>query len=156
MLDLITNRTSQDVARMKELQAKGLANMTAAEKAEWSTVSRGAYNYSDLNRVENAVKYLADQLNSCGYPVEILGVRTWKATDVPTLSDMTRYIENVRRIRSAFSTLATTPQVPASMRKLTFSQANDIEQILADVDMLIGNVISSYTFCGEVFGGELY
>ena len=156
MLELITDRTAQDVARLQTLNAKGWDNMSDAEKAEWRTASKGAYNYSDLNRVENAVKYLGELLNENHFPVELLEVRTWNAADVPTLTDMTRYLENIRRIREAFVTLTTTPQVPASMRNLTYVEANDIEQILADVDRLMGNMLSTYYHCGEVFGGELY
>ena len=155
MLDLITDRTARDVARLQELSAKGWAGMTVAEKAEWLQASKGAYNYSDLNRVENAVAYLADHLTAHGYPVEILDTRTWTIGAVPTVTDMTRYLENIQRIRNAFVTLTTTPQVPASMRKMSFREANAIEQILKDVETLMGNMISSYSYCGEVFGGEM-
>lgn len=154
MLNLITNRTARDVARLQELNAKGWANMNESERSEWSKASKGAYNYTDLNRVENAVQYLAEELNKVGYPVEILSVRTWQATDVPTLADMTRYLENVRRIREAFFTLNTTPRTPATMVGLTYSGANAIEQILTDVETLMGNMVSSYINSGEVFGGE--
>lgn len=154
MPGLITDRTARDVARLQELSSKGWANLSETERAEWSKVSKGAYNYIDLNRVENCVWFLAESLNNMGFPVEILETRTWTATDVPTLEDMTRYLENVRRIRNAFATLPTTPQVPASMRNLTYSKANDIEQILTDVETLMGNLLSSFIRCGEVFGGE--
>lgn len=155
MLELITDRTARDVARLQELSAIAWNNMNAAEKAEWSKGSKGAYNFSDLNRVENAVQYIAERLRKHNYPVELLEVRTWGATDVPTLTDMTRYLENIRRIRNAFVTLTTTPQVPATMKNLTYTDANAIEQILFDVDLLMGNMISSFVQCGEVFGGEL-
>lgn len=155
MLELITDRTARDVARLQELNAKGYANMSDAERAEWSKASKGAYNYTDLNRVENAVKYLADELNKAGYPVEILEIRTWKAADAPTLSDMSRYLENVRRIREAFVTRSTTPRTPSTMVGLTYTGANAIEQILSDVELLLGNMISAYTHSGEVFGGEV-
>lgn len=155
MLELITDRTPRDVARLQELNSKGWANMSDAEKTEWSKASKGAYNYNDLNRVEAAVDYLAKKLKEIGYAVEIQGVRTWSVNEVPTLSDMTRYLENVRRIREAFATLNTTPQMPASMIGLTYSGANAIEQILADVEVLMGNMVSSFINCGEIFGGEV-
>jgi len=155
VLELITDRTARDVARLQELNAIGWDNMSDAEKAEWSQGSKGAYNFADLNRVENAVQYIAEHLREYNYPVELLEVRTWKAADVPTLTDMTRYLENIRRIRNAFVTLTTTPQVPATMKNLTYTDANAIEQILFDVDLLMGNMISSFVQCGEVFGGEL-
>ncbi len=155
MLELITDRTPRDVVRLQELNAKGWSNMTDAEKAEWKQVSKGAYNYTDLNRVESAVEYLAKELKKVGYAVEIFPVRTWSVNEVPTLSDMTRYLENVRRIREAFVTLNTTSPTPESMIGLTHSGANTIEQILSDVEVLMGNMVSAFVNCGEIFGGEM-
>lgn len=156
MLSMVTDRTARNVARLRELREIGLQNFDTTLKLEWTINSKGAYNYSDLNRVEKAVKYLADLLNENGYPVEIEDVRTnWAATDVPSMAEMTRYLNNVRKIRGAFYTLPTTPQVPATMRGLTYDKANAIEQILADVDVLLNNMIASYTYSGDIFGGEV-
>lgn len=154
MLELITDRTAQDVERWRELRAKGYAAMTAAEQAEWDT-SKGAYNYTDLNRVENAVAYLAARLNSLGYTVSVGSTRTWAVTDVPTVSDMTRYLENVQAIRAAYTRFSTTPSAPSSMQKLTYTAANDIEQILKDVETLMDNMVASYSYSGDMYGGEI-
>lgn len=156
MLALVTDRTAADVARLRELLAKPVNTWTATDRAEFNAVNKGAYNYTDLNRVENAVQTLANLLNANGYPVEIQTVKTnWAESTIPTLSDFTRYLDNVRRIRAAFYTLPTTPQVPASMKGLTYIKANAIEQILADVDVLLNNMIASYTYSGDIFGGEV-
>lgn len=65
--NLITDRTQADVERVKALAAKGFAAMTAAERAEWLTGMKGAYNASDLNRVGTALNYLAGRLGPiCG------------------------------------------------------------------------------------------
>ena len=153
MLELITDRTAQDVERWNELKAKGYAAMTPAERAEWDT-SKGAYNYTDLNRVENAVAYLAARLNALGYRVTISSTRTWAVTDVPTVADMTRYLENIRAIRAAYTRFSTTPDAPVSMQKLTYTAANDIEQILKDVETLIENMVAAFTYAGDFYGGE--
>lgn len=155
MLNLITDRTAQDVARWRELKNKGYANMSAAERAEWDGPMKGAYNYTDLNRVENAVSYLAERLNEFGYHVESLETRTWDATSVPTLADMARYLSNVREIRNAFVTLRTTPDAPATMRRMTHVEANAIEQILHDVGMLVENMVASLSYSGDIYGGEI-
>ena len=52
---LITDRTTQDVERVKALQAKAWQDMTEEEKVEWLSPLKGSYNYTDLNRVEEAV-----------------------------------------------------------------------------------------------------
>lgn len=156
MLALVTDRTAGDVARLRELLAKPVNTWTATDRANFTAVNKGAYNYTDLNRVENAVQTLANLLNANGYHVEIQSVKTnWAESTIPTLSDFTRYLDNVRRIRAAFYTLPTTPQVPASMKGLTYDKANAIERILSDIDVLLNNMIASYTYSGDIFGGEV-
>lgn len=155
MLELITDRTQQDVARLQALARKGFANMTESERSEWLTPSKGAYNYTDLNRVEEAVAYLGERLAECGYTVTLSQMRTWAQGDVITLADMAQYLTNVEAIRRALATFPTTPAAPASMSRLTFSEANAIEQILTDVDTLLDNMKAAYTYCGDVYGGEM-
>ena len=64
MIELITDRTSQDVARVKELTFK---DMTADELTEWLAGMKGAYNYTDLNRVNEAVIYVTERLKTVGW-----------------------------------------------------------------------------------------
>lgn len=155
MLDLITDRTADDVSRWKELENKGYANMTESERAEWASPMKGAYNHTDLNRVENAVAYLAERLSELGYGIDPLVTQTWSITSVPKLSDMERYLNNVRKIRGAFSVLRTTPDVPDTMQKMTYVEANEIEQILHDVETLVNNMVSAFTYSGDIYGGEI-
>lgn len=164
MLQLITNRTAQDVFRWQELKSKGWENMTAEERAEWTgdpvamstpAAPRGSYNHTDLNRVESAVEYLAERLRNLGYPVERLYTRRWASTDVPTVADMTRYLNNVKVIRESFVILRTTPGVPGTMKNLDLDDANAIERILADVDVLVDGMVSNFAYSGDIFGGEL-
>ena len=87
--------------------------------------TKGAYNYSDLNRVERAVAEISDLAG--------LGLTTktdWKMWDIPTASDMSRYLANIASIR-ALVTDDTVPIAPASMNNLTYSEANNIELILS-------------------------
>lgn len=149
------DRTSTDVERYVTLRNKGFANLTNAERAEWLAPMKGAYNYTDLNRVEDAVQYLAVRLREYGYRADIGETKTWDMNSVPTLADMNRYLENVRAIRNAFSTLSTTPFVADSMRGFTFKEANDIEQILFDVNRLLENMISVWFFGGDLYSGEV-
>lgn len=63
--DLIYDRTQADVDRVYELKGKilagGLSALTDAEKTEYMAGMKGAYNYTDLNRVGQAVSYIAQQ-----------------------------------------------------------------------------------------------
>lgn len=78
MTNLIYDRTLEDVAEVRRLLAKldpeTGDGLTAAEQAKWDAGLKGAYNFTDLNRVEAAVKTLAAALTAAGYPVEVTPV----------------------------------------------------------------------------------
>jgi chaperonin GroEL (HSP60 family) len=154
-LHLITDRTEEDVNRVKAMLAKGWATLTEEEQAEWNAGMKGAYNYKDLNRVEMAVSYLKDYLGSYGYVADIGPLRTWTEKDVPTVSDMQRYLDNVRIIRSVLTVFPSTPQVPESMENFTFTKANQLEKILQDVESLVKNMVAASIQAGEIYGGEM-
>lgn len=154
-MNLVTDRTAQDVARVLELKNKGWTNMTAEEKAEWSAGMKGAYNSTDLNRVHAATQYLSERLNECGYATEFVPMKTWSTEDVPTLTELETYLQNVRSIRDAFVVLGSTPTAPTTMTRFNYIKANDIERILTDIDSLVTKMIASYSYSGECFGGEI-
>lgn len=154
-LHLVTDRTQFDVDRVNKLAEKGWENMTPEERSEWGNGLKGAYNCTDLNRVQSAVRYLRDRLVAVGYSVELSDAKTWTLQDVPTQTEMAEYLADVRAIRGVFTLLSTTPPVPDTMVGLTYIKANHIEQILLDVDMLLSGMIANYVYSGEIFGGEL-
>lgn len=87
--------------------------------------TKGAYNYSDLNRVERTVAEISD-LGGLGLTAKT----DWQMWDIPTADDMTRYLGNISVIRSRYANNANVPAVPTSMNHLTFVEANNIEKIL--------------------------
>lgn len=153
--NLITDRTQADVDRYTELKMKYLSGMTVGEKAEWETSLKGAYNYNDMNRVESAVEYVANRLTEAGYVVIPVIKKNWSQTDKPTLEDFNRYMKNISNIRSALATYETTPDAPTTEKKLSFQAANDIEQILMDVDDLISKMMSAHFYLGDLYSGEV-
>jgi hypothetical protein len=153
--NLITDRTQADVDRYTELRLKYLSGMTAEEKAEWETHLKGAYNYTDMNRVESAVEYVANRLTEAGYGVIPVVKKNWTLTDKPTLVDLNRYMKNISDIRSVLATYETTPEAPTTERRLSFQAANAIEQILADVDELVSKMVSAYFYSNDLYSGEV-
>ena len=125
MREFITDRSKADVERCKKLSAKGWNNMTDKERSEWyAAAMRGAYNHSDLNRVETAVAELSEFLE--------LGLVTktdWGTWDVPTHTDMNRYISNLQTIKER---CLSSEEIPASMNGLTRESANNIEKMLSE------------------------
>lgn len=154
-LNLITDRTEQDVERWRLLQSKGWSAMTDKEKAEWQTALKGAYNYVDMNRVESAVEFLKNRLAEAGYYVSPEVKTIWTVSDHPTKADMDRYLGNVALLRSVLPMYLTTPKAPTTKKKFDYLVANDIEQILFDVDRLLTGINQSWYYAGDVFAGEI-
>ena len=284
MTNLIYDRTSEDVAEVRRLLAKldpeTGDGLTAAEQAKWDAGLKGAYNFTDLNRVESAVKTLSAALTSAGYPVAVTPVlkgnaekklklgssnfqsapylyasgvhdttyssnyistidffplygedvtvtanialgadsgflwydggksfisgavasaisgytmsasppsgakygkininatgitpsaitsvtvrlqaatledREWQEGDVLYRPQWTTYLDNVQKLRDAYYTLAETGELTKPEDKLGYVGANTIEKILADIDLLIDCMKSSYRRCGTFRAGN--
>ena len=181
---LITDRTQADEERVEELAAKGYDAMSDAEKAEWDGEMKGAYDASDLNRVESAVAYLAELLVLL--PIElkeyaaskgvafdaffdvpydsdayVLTTKTdWAEPDNPTPEQMARYLENVKSLRRALD--YATSDLPGSMDNLDIDGANAIEKALKGLDVAISafaaktKVNLDNTASVWIYSGEIY
>lgn len=65
---LVTNRSQDDLEVLRALLAVPMEEWTAAELSRFNqAVSRGAYNYTDLNRVTACMEYLDETLRGYGY-----------------------------------------------------------------------------------------
>lgn len=181
--DLITDRTQSDVDELVALLKKD--SFTVDELTAYQN-SKGAYNYTDLNRVESAVAYLAAALVQA--PVDLrqyasdrnvawddyfdvsydpddyddLTTKTdWANTDIPSASQMARYLSNVALIQAAFPNNII---LPPSMNNLTFEGANNIERALIaayeslteTIDTNEGYIRSAMevSYSGEIYSGE--
>jgi hypothetical protein len=186
--DLITDRTWDDVELVRLLSEAGDANMTGTNRNLYRAGNlKGAYNFRDLNRVEEAVEYVADELVQADtdlhdyataigvtwdsyyelpYDTAIYAAITvkkdWVYADIPSYTQMTRYINNLYLIRAA---LTVPSPLPASMDNLNYTGANQIEQMLLDVHealqieidikkSYIDSTANAYR-CGEVYSGEV-
>ena len=156
---LVTDRTAEDVRRWRELRDKGFKNMTAEEQTEWlSFTMKGAYNYTDLNRVGNALNHLYTRLYEAGYitpSTTFTAATNWTLTKIPTADDLTHYLKCVGIVREAMAQFETTPHTPADTGALNYIEANNIELILTDIEILINNMLAARHFCGEVYAGEI-
>ena len=65
---LITDRSPGDLQALRDLLATPMADWTAEQKAEFMLArSKGAYNYTDLNRVIAAMDDINERLTAAGY-----------------------------------------------------------------------------------------
>lgn len=144
-MELITDRTSWDLNLLKRMQARGWDKLNLKEKQMFLAGMKGAYNYTDFNRVERAVAELSARMD-----VQLETKTDWKLTDVPTYADQERYLGNISTLLRKSGSLTNTPEVPRTLSGLTYKQANDIEQILLDIEA----VMNTQFVCGTVYCGE--
>lgn len=157
-LQLITDRTQADVDRgvyLSSLWVGGEWTGTDEELGEWNSSLKGFYNATDLNRVGNAVNYIKGRFQECGYSVVANPKIDWTESDIPREADMAQYLANVAEIRGVIAVLPTTPPLPDDMAGLNYQEANNIEQILLDVDSLITRMMAAWFYCGDLYCGEV-
>lgn len=156
-MNLITDRTLLDVEEIKALtEAIKAGTATEAQVQQYLNAdNKGAYTYRDLNRVEEAVLYVAERLKENGYLVDIPVTRSWMTADKPNAKDFERYLSNVALIRNAIPVWANTPDAPTDMNGFDINKANALERILADVDRILNNIRDSWFYLGDLYLAEV-
>lgn len=174
METLVTDRTQDHVRRLNYLDSKGWEHMTVAEQHEWmygnddiywadgeaivcldgavlidGVSNKGAYNAIDLNRVNEAMEYLADRLNRFGFMVSLLPTPVWTVDDIPTVEQMNDYLGNLRTLRNVYETFKSAAPIPDDMDYLTTEEANNIERFLTEIDGIIDRVFRSFRRSGQ-------
>ena len=142
MDELIYDRTEEDV-------------ITAISNQESSTFLKGAYNYTDLNRVGQWVAYISNLLNTYNYFNEVSTKTDWVLGDIPTYEEMSTYLQNVKNIRNAYYVMINTPELPNNIDKLNIAKANSIEKNLYDIDKLIKGMIAEFRKSGTFYSGGM-
>lgn len=156
LLNLITDRTQDDVEALRRLLRTPYTQWTDEQRAEFiSGANKGAYNATDLNRVGGAMNYVAARLAALGIAVSISPKTDWTDNEIPTDGSMAQYLSDLSVLRAALIVSEDTPQVPDSMGLLTYQEANDIEQILLDIDMMITNIRLAWFYAGDIYSGEV-
>lgn len=148
MTRLVTDRTQEDVDYVKYLQGRQLpwAQWSDDEKEFWAGVVRGKYNTDDFNRVETAVERLSFDFKRMGYAPKPNPKTDWTVEDSPSFAQRASYLSDVEEIRRQLPVQA--PDVPPDMETFNFGQANDIEQILVDVNRIMAMIPKSFIRCG--------
>lgn len=151
---LIFDRTQADVEHRDELHGK-IANgtATASEIAEWNADNlKGAYNYTDMNRVGQLlllVKSLSEEIGMAViFPYSI--VTNYSRSSLPTGSDVAHMLTNVQVVKSTYQHWIET-EVPSTVK--TISGANAIEWILAQVEPIIVGTKAGYQYSAETYCG---
>lgn len=129
-----------------------VTDRTQADVSAWN--EKGIYNAADLNRVGAAVSDIAERFATFGYAVSVTTKTDWMEADIPTTSQMETYRGNIASLRAVIAVLPSTPETPETMRALDYIKANNIEQILIDLDTLIIKMAQACFFSGDLYAGE--
>ena len=132
MEDLIYDRTTSDVNYAKTHQSD-------------NEFLKGAYNYTDLNRVETWCEYLATELNNVGYSINITTKTDWTMADFPTKAEMERVRLNIRQIMTGYHFITKIYQETPNFK---YFHANRWEQILNEICWLMVGMKDWYTYSG--------
>lgn len=156
LIRLITDRTQNDVDRVNELAQKMmLGTASTQERDEWFAGMRGAYNATDLNRVNTAMEYINGWISNSGYATGYVDQEIeWTMSDIQVQTQMATYLNNVAAIGSVFP-LKNPPTLPESIVYLTYIGANAIEKILVLADKIHPLMEKTPFYSGEVFCGEV-
>ena len=125
--------------------------------------AKGTYKASDLNRVGAAMNYVAARLREQGYDPHISPKTDWKDDDWVDPAAQAVYLGDLAELRKQFALYETTPEVPPRILAtgihtndgLTHTWANNIEQILVDIDALLTNIAAGWLYSGEIYSGEV-
>lgn len=183
-IEMVTDRTLSDVEIAKSLIRRGFQNLTNSEKEAFLLGLKGAYNYTDVNRVEGVIECLStrlynvpseiknyanslqvawDKLFSVEYDktkyLEVIVKKDWKIQDAFSESDRQRYMSNIFLVVSA---LLNTDDLPKTLKALTHLGANKIEKSLEDVDISLKKLqkdketLIFNTSKSWLYSGEIY
>ncbi len=112
---------------------------------------KGCLNMDDLNRIENNVKYLSEQLNNYAYDNEI-DHKNWVLTDTVTKENVDRLLNNASNLVSAYYQITGSPGVPSNI--VTFLEVNNLEKILFDMKEAIVYMENNFRPCGSFVSGQ--
>lgn len=117
----------------------------------------GRYDWTDFNRVQEAVSYLVAEFSKRGYSVPTGQLPEWTRSGIAFASQCATYLDNVRALRAALTMQATTPACPPDMNGWTWGEANDLEKILVDLeDAILRLDLSAMVPCGPATCGGDY
>lgn len=149
------------MAWVKPVYDRTLADVTFALQKiqEWkangttdTTDLKGCFNASDLLRIENNMRYLADELNSLYYRNDVATERNWSMSSLPNAANITRLINNVNKLWTAYFMPPNSPNLPTSL--ITYEQVNALEKNLYLIKNMMDSMINSFRECGTFECGE--
>ena len=118
------------------------------EEDLYNDTDKAYIGYSDLNRIETAVKFISDLLNDMGYTNITNNKLDWNMRDIRTESQANRIKSNYTQIKNAFN-MFDLPDFEWS----SIAEANDIEKILWDIYYTLRSIAHYFIKSGVADAG---
>lgn len=141
---MIFDRNQNDVDTAILLRDTKVKNFEALTEIEIATLEKGTLTINTLNRIESKISELNSLLETLGYVPFDMVVKTWEYTDIFSVDEFNRIIANVGMLRAAIPMMKDTPDTP--LAEYYYSNINDLEKILYDVDFLLNNSQKNVNF----------
>lgn len=137
----VFDRTQADVNYAKAQLSKNIND----------TELKGCFNVTDINRIENNTRYLADELCKLYY-FNNIQTSPWAMGEIPRAIYVNRIINNVGRLWDKYQKPNGSDALPPSI--LTYGHANSIEKNLYLIKEMLDNMVGSFRECGTFNCGE--
>lgn len=151
ILDMITNRTQEDVDTALRIRAEKVQKLIQLDAEDVEVLERGTITINTLNRIESNQYELGILLAEMGYYSRIL-TKLWDETKIFNEAEFQRIVDNTNILRNAFFTFHDTPQTPPV--SYHYKDINSLEKILFDIERMIDDVKNNYRECGTFECGE--
>ena len=149
---MIFDRIQNDIDTAIILRREKVQNFRELTESEIATLEKGTMTYNTLNRIENKQDELKNLFNDMGYWNTPITNKVWGENDIFNVDDFQRIIDNTNVLRNAFFVYNNTPNTPPI--SYHYNDINDLEKILYDLDVMINDVKSHYSECGNFESGE--
>lgn len=115
--------------------------------------NKGAYNFTDLNRIENNCEYIMNLLNDSGFLIEKISLvikKDWKVTDIPTIDDINRIRNNILILKKDIVNIENIEFA----NTMNYTKANILEKDLEIIKNVIENSKAKIKKCNTFYCGE--
>lgn len=150
---MIYDRTQEDVDKAKDLIENYVKQFIELTEEQENQLERGTLTINTLYRIEKQIEYLKEQFTGLSYCCEDITIKTdWSQEDVFFKSDYERILHNVDVLKECFFYFSYTPDTPDV--SFYFSDINNIEKILSDLEDYINVIKDNYRRCGDYYCGS--
>lgn len=155
---LVYDRVVEDVSRVEAFISATYAGLSSVDKIEWDSIrSKGAWNYTDVNRINTWIEYLYAKLQEVGYLVLDIDVAQLEYSEHSEF-----FFEDLEVLRNnvqSFYNKWVKPDEWSSITHedyLTELSANILEKNLNLLNELYEAMLNGYVYSNELYSGEVF